>query len=329
MYDNSFHKKDISKYSFLVTGGAGFIGSNIVEYLVKYGAGKIRVLDNLSTGFIENINIFNNYSGFEFVEGDICDEETCAKCCTGIDYVFHQAALGSVPRSVKNPITSNKSNIDGFLNILCAAKESKIKRFVYASSSSVYGDSPVLPKKEDAIGRPLSPYAVTKLVNELYADVFSKTYGMEIIGLRYFNIFGPRQNPSGAYAAAIPLFVDALMKNESPYINGDGSQSRDFTFVENAVEANIKAMLTDNIKALNRIFNIAVGEQTTINELFNILKQCSGSTIEPKYREERQGDIKHSLADISLAKEMIGFDPQVKIKEGLKITFEWFKNYFY
>ena len=262
-------------------------------------------------------------------EGDICDEETCVKACKNIDYVFHQAALGSVPRSIKNPIATNKSNIDGFVNMLFSAKESGVKRVVFASSSSVYGDSPILPKKEDQIGRPLSPYAVTKLVNELYCDVFSRTYGMEIIGLRYFNIFGPRQNPSGAYAAAIPLFIDALMKGESPFINGDGSQSRDFTFVENAVEANVKAMFAGKKEALNQVFNIAVAEQTTINELFFILKEGSGSDIMPKYREERQGDVKHSLADITKARDLIDYDPKVKIKEGLNVTLNWFKEYFY
>jgi UDP-N-acetylglucosamine 4-epimerase len=329
MYENPFHKADISKFSFLVTGGAGFIGSNIVEYLSKYGAGKIKVLDNLSTGFIDNLKPYLNNPNLEFVEGDICDEETCTKACNKVDYVFHQAALGSVPRSIKNPIATNKSNIDGFVNMLFAAKESGVKRFVFASSSSVYGDSPILPKKEDQIGRPLSPYAVTKLVNELYCDVFSRTYGMEIIGLRYFNIFGPRQNPSGAYAAAIPLFIDALMKGESPFINGDGSQSRDFTFVENAVEANVKAMFAEKKEALNQIFNIAVAEQTTINELFFILKEGSGSDVMPKYREERQGDVKHSLADITKARDLIDYDPKVKIKEGLNITLNWFKEYFY
>ncbi len=329
MYETAFHSKDISGLSFLVTGGAGFIGSNIVEYLVKYGAGKIRVLDNLATGFLENLKPYFEYEGFEFMEGDICDEETCIKACKGIDYVFHQAALGSVPRSIKNPIATNSANIDGFLNMLCAAKDSGIKRFVFASSSSVYGDSPVLPKKEDQIGRPLSPYAVTKLVNELYCDVFSRTYGLEIIGLRYFNIFGPRQNPSGPYAAAIPLFIDAIMKGEAPYINGDGNQSRDFTFVENAVQANVRAMFADNKAALNQIFNIAVGEQTTINELFFTLKDFSGSDIKPNYRDERLGDVKHSLADISKARELIGYDPQVKINKGLEITLKWFKEYFY
>jgi UDP-N-acetylglucosamine 4-epimerase len=329
MYEKAFHSKDISGLSFLVTGGAGFIGSNIVEYLVKFGAGKIRVLDNLATGFLENLKPYFEYPGFEFVEGDICDEETCLKACVGIDYVFHQAALGSVPRSIKNPIATNSANIDGFLNMLCAAKDSGVKRFVFASSSSVYGDSPLLPKKEDQIGRPLSPYAVTKLVNELYCDVFSRTYGVEIIGLRYFNIFGPRQNPSGPYAAAIPLFIDALMKEEAPFINGDGSQSRDFTFVENAVQANVKAMFADKKEALNQIFNIAVGEQTTINELFFTLKDFSGADVKPNYRDERQGDVKHSLADISKARELIGYDPQVKIKTGLEITLNWFKEYFY
>ncbi len=330
MYQTAFHKNDISKSSFLVTGGAGFIGSNLVEYLLKYNAGKVRVLDNLSNGFKENIEPFLENPSFEFIEGDITDEATCHNACEGIDFVSHQAALGSVPRSVKNPQASNHANVTGFLNMLVAAKESKIKRFVYASSSSVYGDSPHLPKKEEQIGNQLSPYAVTKRVNELYADVFAKTYQMEILGLRYFNIFGPRQSPTGPYAAAIPLFMAAVLKQEKPFINGDGEQSRDFTFVENAVQANIKALLAPLDQSGNGgVINIAVGGRTTINELFKIIKQSGGSYLDAIYRDERPGDIKHSLADISKAKNLIGYEPTIEIGKGIEITFQWFrKRYF-
>lgn len=328
MYNQAFHSTDISKFRFLVTGGAGFIGSNLVEYLLKYGAGKVRVLDNLSTGFRDNLSLFQQNPAFEFVEGDISDAGTCCTACEGIDYVLHQAALGSVPRSVKLPQASNKANVDGFLNILVAAKDKGVKRVVYASSSSVYGDSPTLPKKEENIGNPLSPYAVTKRVNELYADVFARTYGMEVLGLRYFNIFGPRQSPDGPYAAAIPLFMFAVLNKKSPYINGDGEQSRDFTFVENAVEANIKALFCPITACNGGVFNIAVGERITINELFHYIKQTAGSDITAIYREEREGDIRHSLADISKAREIMGYNPSVKIPEGLAITFAWFKKRF-
>ncbi len=326
MYKTPHHTENLNNFSFLVTGGAGFIGSNIVEYLVKHHAGKVRILDNLSTGFRRNIEPFESLSNVEFIQGDIRDAQLCMKACEGIDYVLHQAALGSVPRSIKDPIATNQSNVDGFLNMLVAAKESGIKRFVYASSSSVYGDSPCLPKTESNIGNPLSPYAVSKYVNELYANVFAKCYDLEIIGLRYFNVFGPNQSPQGAYAAAIPLFMSGLLHNSAPYINGDGSQTRDFTFVENAVQANIKAVFTTNALALSNVFNIACGDRTSVNELFDILKQISGSSLSPNYRDERPGDIKDSLADISKAKTLLGFAPQVKIQEGIKITFDWFKQ---
>lgn len=326
MYEKEFHTIDISNKNFLITGGAGFIGSNIVEYLLKYKAGKVRVVDSLATGFYQNIKDYIGLANFEFIEGDLSNIEVCKKALQGITHVCHQAALGSVPRSIKDPIATNNANITAFLNVITAAKDMGVQRIVYASSSSVYGDSPVMPKKEENIGKPLSPYAVTKLVNELYADVFHKTYGLEIIGLRYFNIFGPRQNPSGAYAAAIPLFMDAILKNESPNIFGDGEQSRDFTFVENAVQANIKALLTDNKDAIGQVFNIAVSERITINELFNNLKEFSNSDLKPIYKEKRTGDIPHSQADIGKAKQLLNYNPEYRVKEGLKITFEWFKN---
>lgn len=327
-----FHTKDLSNYSFLITGGAGFIGSNLVKYLIENNAKKVRILDNLSTGFIENIKEFisspleKSDGAVEFINGDITKLEDCKKACEGIDYVSHQAALGSVPRSVQNPIATNEANINGFLNMLVSARDAKVKRFVYASSSSVFGDSKELPKVEEKIGKPLSPYAVTKLVNELYADVFAKTYGMEIIGLRYFNIFGPNQNPKGEYAAAIPLFMKALLTNSQFFINGDGEQTRDFTFVENAVQANIKALFTENKEALNQTYNIAVGERTSLNELISILKKYSNSTTNATYREPRAGDIKDSLADISKAKKLLNYNPTVKIDDGLKITLDWFKK---
>lgn len=328
MYNSPFHTDNISKLSFLITGGAGFIGSNIADYLMKYDAGKVRILDNLSSGFKENLKDYFDKPNFEFIEGDICHPATCMQAAKGMDIVLHQGALGSVPRSIKNPIATNEANIDGFLNILWAAKENNVKRFVYASSSSVYGDSVNLPKREPEIGNPLSPYAVTKRCNEIYADVFAKTYNMEIIGLRYFNVFGPKQNPKGPYAAVIPLFIDALMHEKSPVIFGDGDQMRDFTFVENAVQANIKAALTTNKAALNQVYNIAVGEKTSVNELFASLKKSTGSSLAANYQPERTGDIRNSFADIAKAKELLGYTTAVKIDEGLKITFDWFKENF-
>ena len=326
MYEQKFHSEDISGNSFLVTGGAGFIGSNIVEYLLKSGAGKVRVLDNLSEGLRENVEMFLNNSNYEFVGGSIADYATCLKNCEGIDYVLHQAALGSVPRSIKNPVATNEANVTGFLNMLTAAKDSGIKRFVYASSSSVYGDSPDLPKKEEKIGKPLSPYAVSKVVDELYADVFSRTYKMEVIGLRYFNIFGPRQKPDGPYAAAIPLFMDALLNNKSPFINGDGEQTRDFTFVENAVQANIRGLFTKVEGATGQVYNVAVAERISINLLFNTLKKLTDSEINPTYREEREGDIRNSLADISKAQKYLEYEPTTRVEKGLEITLNWFKT---
>lgn len=327
MYDFPFHSNNLSKYSFLVTGGAGFIGSNLVEYLLKYNAGKVTVLDNLATGFEENIKTFFSNSNFKLVIGDICDIKTCKKAMEGVDFVFHQAALGSVPRSIENPIATHNANASGFLSVLVAAKNSDVKRIVYASSSSVYGNIAESPKREERIGIPLSPYAVSKVVNEYYADIFSRTYNMEIIGLRYFNIFGPRQNPKGEYAAAIPLFIDGLLSGKTVYINGDGEQTRDFTFVENAVQANIKAMFCENKNISGQVFNIAMGNSISVNDLFNTLKKITGSSIRPLYREERKGDVRNSLADISKAKNILGYFPLVSLEEGLRRTVEWFSQH--
>lgn len=325
MYETKYHTNDLSQSSFLITGGAGFIGSNIVEYLLKYGAKKVRVLDNFSTGSHANIEEFRSNPAFELLKGDIRDLDTCRRMLKGIDYVSHQAALGSVPRSINDPITSNDVNISGFLNMLVAARDAGVKRMVYAASSSTYGDHPGLPKVEEKIGNPLSPYAVTKYVNELYASVFSKTYDFHTIGLRYFNVFGPKQNPEGPYAAVIPLFIEAALENRAPYINGDGETSRDFTFVENAVQANVKAMLTIDIDK-QEVINIAFGERTTLNQLWNRIADIARINLSPEYREERKGDVRHSLADISKANDLIGYKPEFSVLEGLEITFSWYKE---
>jgi UDP-N-acetylglucosamine 4-epimerase len=326
MYQSPFHSTDISKSTFLITGGAGFVGSNIARYLMKYGAGKVKVLDNLSEGKIENIQPFLDEPNFEFTNGDICNSETCRKACDGVDYISHQAALGSIPRSLATPLLTNEANVTGFLNMLTAAKDAKVKRFVYASSSSVYGDSQKLPKVEEHIGDPLSPYAASKFVNEVYAGVYALNYGIEVVGLRYFNIFGPNQKPDGPYAAVIPLFIDALLKGESPFINGDGEQSRDFTFVENAVQANIRGMFSQVEGAAGKVYNIAFGERTTVNELYFNLKDLVGSDVNPTYRDPRQGDVIDSLADISKAKAFLAYNPQVNIKDGLEVTLKWFAD---
>jgi len=308
----------------LVTGGAGFIGSNLVDALLAdERISFVRVLDNLSTGFEENISQHHYNPKFEFLEADIRDFDNCLRACNGMDLVSHQAALGSVPRSTQDPLTTNAVNISGTLNILHAAKESGIKRIVYASSSSAYGDSPALPKIEDKIGKPLSPYAVTKYVNELYASVYARTFGMEVIGLRYFNVFGPRQSPNGAYAAAIPLFISKLQNGESPTINGDGSNSRDFTYVANAVLANLLALFCENNAALGEVFNIAFGQQTTLLEMFEILRKELKVDTKAVFGPERLGDIPYSLASIEKAQRILGYFPKVSVAEGLKRTVEW------
>ncbi len=326
MYEHKYHSEDLSKLSFLVTGGGGFIGSNIVEYLLKYGAKKVRVLDNFSNGYRENLSEFVSNPAFELMEGDIRDLQTCIDAMDGMDYVTHQAALGSVPRSINDPATSNAVNISGFLNMMIALKDSKtVKRMVYAASSSTYGDSKTLPKVEEQIGKPLSPYAVTKYVNELYADVFGKTYDTDVLGLRYFNVFGPKQSPNGAYAAVIPLFMQALKDNASPKINGDGEQTRDFTFVDNAVQANIKGFFASE-KAKNQVINVACGERISVNYLWDSLKNAADSTVEAIYGPPRQGDVRDSLANISKAETLIGYEPKYTVREGLKITWDYFKD---
>lgn len=307
----------------LVTGGAGFIGSHLAEKLLSLEqVSEVRVLDNLATGSLDNIAGFRNHPRFKYIEGDIRDYETCLRACEGVDRISHQAALGSVPRSVNDPITSNNVNITGTLHIFTAAKEQGVQRVIYAASSSTYGDHPGLPKVEDVIGKPLSPYAVTKYVNELYAQVYARLYKLELVGLRYFNIFGPRQNPKGPYAAVIPLFVQALKENKPPTINGDGSHSRDFTFVDNAVSANILALFTENAEAVNQVYNIACGHQTSLLELYNMLKAHAGSDMQPIFGPERVGDVKHSLANIDKARNLLGYEPLVSVEEGLEKTFK-------
>lgn len=312
--------------SFLITGGAGFIGSNIVEYLLANGAKKVRVLDNFATGHRKNLQEFEGNPAFELIEGDIRDLDTCKQAVAGMDYVSHQAALGSVPRSINDPIASNQANIDGFLNMLVAVKDNgSIKRMVFAASSSTYGDSPALPKVEGNEGKPLSPYAVTKLVNEVYADVFSKVYGFHTIGLRYFNIFGPKQDPHGAYAAVIPLFMQAAIDKKQPTINGDGETSRDFTFVANAVQANVKAMLNTQDLAQFEAVNIACGDRTTLNDLWSGICAAADFNEPAIYGPERPGDVRHSLADVSKAKALFGYEPTIQLKEGLVIAFDYYK----
>jgi len=326
MYKTAYHTEDISNYSFLVTGGAGFIGSNLVKYLLSFGAKKVRVLDNLATGRKENLTEFHGNPAFEFMKGDIRDLNTCKAAMKGIDYISHQAALGSVPRSINDPITSNDVNVSGFLNMLVAQNESStVKRLVYAASSSTYGDSKSLPKREDTIGKPISPYAVTKLVNEVYADVFHKTYGTKTIGLRYFNVFGPKQSPNGAYAAVIPLFMQSLKTDTPPTINGDGEQTRDFTFVENAVQANVRSFFAPEA-AVNQIFNVAFGDRISLNTLWDELQKISGKKLLANYGPTRKGDVRDSLADIAKARELIGYDPLFSIADGLKVTWDNFEQ---
>lgn len=344
LYNTPYHKIDISEYSFLVTGGAGFIGSNLVEYLLRFKAGRVRVLDNLSNGYFENIKNFMDLPNFEFIEGDIRDLEICQKAVKDMNFISHQAALGSVPRSIADPITSNEVNVSGFLNMLIAAKDSLVlDQMVYAASSSTYGDSAKLPKVEGNEGAPLSPYAVTKLVNELYADVFSKVYGFNTIGLRYFNIFGPKQNPNNPYAAVIPIFCKNFIEGSQPVINGDGHTSRDFTFVENAVQANIKALLYSKeiiaeiteINCINNqklglkqheVFNVACGDQISLNEIIDVLRRISNENIEIKYVPERAGDVRHSKASIEKIKKFCDYSPKFRFSEGLEIVYNWYKS---
>ena len=322
---------------WLVTGVAGFIGSNLLEALLRLNQ-QVVGLDNFSTGYQHNLDQVQalvsptQWARFRFVNGDICDLATCQQVCTGVDFVLHQAALGSVPRSVENPIATNKHNIDGFLNMLVAARDAHVKQFVYAASSSTYGDHTDLPKVEDRIGNPLSPYAVTKLVNELYAGVFARTYGLNTIGLRYFNIFGRRQDPDGAYAAVIPKWIAAMLNNEPVYINGDGETSRDFCFVDNAVQANLLAATTPDEEATNQVYNVAVGDRTSLNQLYALLRDNLAShcahlhNAKPMYHHFRAGDVRHSLADISKAKRLLGYQPSHRIHEGLTVSMDWYRK---
>lgn len=330
LYNLKYHTEDLSKYKFLITGGAGFIGSNIVEYLLRNNAGHVRVLDNLSNGYYENISGFTDLENFEFIQGDIRNFETCKEAVDGVDFISHQAALGSVPRSIMDPISSNEVNISGFLNILVAAKDSTcLKKMVYAASSSTYGDSPNLPKVEGFEGNPLSPYAVTKLVNELYADVFSRVYNFHTIGLRYFNIFGPKQNPNNPYAAVIPIFCKHFIENTSPTINGDGLTTRDFTFVENAVQANIKALFAGaKIDFVNnhQVYNVACGDEVSLISMYDFLSAISGKKLKVNYANNRIGDVKTSKASIKKLKDFCGYNPEFDFKDGLKITFKWFQE---
>lgn len=321
--------KTLQNKTILVTGGAGFIGSNLCEVLLNNHV-KVVCFDNFSTGKKENIGPFLKNELFKLIEGDIRNLSDCQKACANIDFVLHQAALGSVPRSINDPITTNHVNVSGFLNMLVAARDAKVKRFIYAASSSTYGDHDTLPKVEEVIGKPLSPYAITKYVNELYADIFYKTYQLDTIGLRYFNVFGRRQDPNGAYAAVIPKFVQQFMNHESPIINGDGSYSRDFTYIDNVVQMNILAMTSTNQNALNTIYNVAYGERTTLLELATLLKKhlsvfdASIQHIEIEHRENRIGDIPHSLASIKKAKQLLNYKPKYNIDEGIKEAVHWY-----
>lgn len=311
----------------LITGGAGFIGSNLVRSFLKDESFElVRVLDNLSTGFLENLKAFQNHPKFEFIHGDIRDYESCLNACQNIDRITHQAALGSVPRSIKDPITTNATNISGTLNLFTAAKESGVDRVIYAASSSTYGDSENLPKVENIIGKPLSPYAITKYVMELYADVFSDLYNVDFIGMRYFNVFGYNQSPKGAYAAVIPLFFKAALENQSPTINGDGSFSRDFTFIDNVILANKLALTTTNAEALNQVYNVACGERTTLKELWSTIKEVSKTQADAVHGPSRAGDIPHSLADISKIQKNLGYEVKVKVKEGLALAYQDFTS---
>ncbi|SFE69982.1 SDR family oxidoreductase [Flavobacterium xueshanense] len=321
-------KEQIQK-AILITGGAGFIGSNLCDYFLLKGY-KVVCLDNFATGHRHNLKDFINHPNFSLIEGDIRNAVDCATAVKGVDYVLHQAALGSVPRSINDPATTNDVNVSGFLNMLVAAKDEKVKRFIYAASSSTYGDSEALPKVENVIGKPLSPYAITKYVNELYAEIFSKTYGLETIGLRYFNVFGKKQDPNGAYAAVIPKFVMQFMQHESPKINGDGNYSRDFTYIDNVVQMNELAMLTQNPEAINTVYNTAYGDRNTLNNLVDYLKEFLAEhdpkieNVAVEYGPNRAGDIPHSLASIDKAKTLLGYDPKYSLQEGLRAAVQWY-----
>jgi UDP-N-acetylglucosamine 4-epimerase len=321
--------ENTSKYNILITGGAGFIGSNLCEYFINKGHNVV-CLDNFATGHRHNIEALLSHPNFTLIEADIRNLVDCQNAVKGCDFVLHQAALGSVPRSINDPITTNEVNISGFLNMLQASRDAKVKRFIYAASSSTYGDSVAIPKEEETIGKPLSPYAITKYVNELYADIFSKTYGIETIGLRYFNVFGRKQDPNGAYAAVIPKFVLQLINHESPVINGDGNYSRDFTYIDNIIQINELAMLTQNKNAVNTVYNAAFGDRTTLNDLVRFLK-VSLANFDPKisevpivYGPNRAGDIPHSLASISKAENLLGYQPKFSMKEGLDEAVKWY-----
>lgn len=322
-------KTQLQNQRILVTGGAGFIGSNLSEILLDNGA-IVTCLDNFSTGKTENLSAIINHPNYTLIEGDIRDLETCKTACEGKDFVLHQAALGSVPRSINDPITTNDVNITGFLNMLVAARDSDVKRMVYAASSSTYGDSKALPKVEDVIGKPLSPYAITKYVNELYADIFKKTYDFDTIGLRYFNVFGRKQNTDGAYAAVIPKFVTQLMNHDSPIINGGGEYSRDFTYIDNVIQMNILAIISDNQEAYNQVYNVAFGERTTLNDLVKYLKEYLSeydskiADVEIIYGDYRKGDVPHSLASIDKAKSLLNYQPQFSMQNGLKEAVKWY-----
>jgi UDP-N-acetylglucosamine 4-epimerase len=315
----------------LVTGGAGFIGSNLCEHFLSKGY-EVVCLDNFATGHRHNLAAFANNPAFTLIEGDIRNPDDCREAVSGVDYVLHQAALGSVPRSINDPVTTNDVNVSGFLNMLVASRDAKVKRFVYAASSSTYGDSESLPKVEEKIGKPLSPYAITKYVNELYAEIFSTTYGLETIGLRYFNVFGRKQDPNGAYAAVIPKFVTQLMNHESPVINGDGNYSRDFTYIDNVIQMNELAMTSDNPEAINTVYNTAVGDRTTLNDLVRYLKESLSeydsaiAAVAIVHGPNRAGDIPHSLASIDKAKKLLGYEPQFSMQNGLREAVKWYWN---
>jgi UDP-N-acetylglucosamine 4-epimerase len=334
-YENLKTHLKSKQYTWLITGVAGFIGSNLLETLLQLNQ-KVLGLDNFATGHQHNLDEVKNlvneaqWKNFIFMKADICNLVDCQNACSGVDYVLHQAALGSVPRSVEDPINTNANNVTGFLNMLVAARDAKVKRFVYAASSSTYGDHPGLPKVEEQIGKPLSPYAVTKYVNELYAEVFGKTYGLQSIGLRYFNVFGPRQDPKGAYAAVIPKWIDSMISGDTVYINGDGETSRDFCYVSNVVQANLLAASTQNLEAVNQVYNIAFGGRTTLKELYqqlhqNLIRSCPQlKDAKVVYRKFRHGDVKHSLASIDKAKNLLSYEPKISLGQGVALVVPWY-----